>query len=83
MKQLIFQNNNVSIEYSATDKDITCYDREDMNNLPAGYSTKKRGVSKAVQAIKNMQPNESLDFHGVISLLDSYNLSMHTWCRMD
>lgn len=66
---------------------ISFADYTDMNNLPSGYTTAKRGFKKAVDTLKEMAKDEALKnsvkFGTICRTLEALKMKPHTYCAMD
>lgn len=76
------QNNLVSIEIKEDEKDIFALDLTDHYNEPAMISRSKRGIEKAIDAIKESF-SEKTRLYDVISILQKNNVRTHCWCMVD
>jgi hypothetical protein len=74
-------NSKVYITFDEIEE-ISGSDKEDQHNLPRFYNKNKRGILKAwTELEKNF--NENMSFYEAISLLDKFNLRIHSYCSMD
>lgn len=80
MNKLITEN--CSIEYRPEDKQVFCRDFTDKDNEPAFYSTSKRGLVKAFEALAEVW-NDSFTLHKTAEFLHERGIRTHYWCMMD
>ena len=75
------QNNQVVVEWERN-KQIVGRDLVDTNNLPAFYTTTKRGVEKIWEFV-NSEFTPETTLSDVMDILYKYNIKYHYWCMMD
>ena len=72
----------VSVEIREDKKEVFARDLTDQYNEPAMYTTSKRGLNKAIEALK-ASFSETTNFHAVLNTLRDNGIKTHTWCMMD
>lgn len=76
------KNKNCEICFNDIRKEITGDDFTDLNNCPTFYTKKTRNYKKAKELLEKSF-NEEMTMQKAISLLEDFNMGVHSYCMMD
>lgn len=78
----LLSNEKCKIQYDASLKEISGKDFTDQQNEPRFFTTNKRGISKAWEALKTCF-TEDMTMHDARNVLKESGIRSHTYCAAD
>jgi hypothetical protein len=77
---LRLENPHVELIYDRDNKDITAFDKDDQSNLPACYTTRKRGLAKVWATLTaRMAANADMTHRDVMTTFTQAGILYHYW----